>query len=66
MFGMDTPATIRNKTISRSGLGSVAISAGSRAQCLASTRRWLSPRESVGAADASLTGGRIGGATTDT
>ncbi|MDT7594944.1 MAG: hypothetical protein QOJ06_490 [Pseudonocardiales bacterium] len=45
MFGMDTPATIRNKTISRSGLGSVASSAGSRAQYLASTRRWLGSRE---------------------
>jgi hypothetical protein len=65
MFGMDTPATIRNKTISRSGLGSVAISAGSRAQCLASTHRWLGPRESGGATGAGVVGGRIGGGATD-
>jgi hypothetical protein len=65
MFGMDTPATTRNRTISRSGLDSVAISAGSRAQCLTSTRRWPGTRESAVGAGAGSAGERIGGGTTE-
>lgn len=61
--GMDSPASISNWTISRSGLGNVAISAG--AQCPASTRRWLCPRKSVVAASAGSTGERTGGGATD-
>jgi hypothetical protein len=65
MFGMDTPATTRNRTLSRSGLGSVAISAGSRAPCRSSMRRWLGTRESAVAADAGWAGGGIGGGNTE-
>lgn len=65
MSGMDTSATIPNRAISRSGLGSVAISAGSRARCSALTRRWLCSRESVVAAGAGWTSGKIGGGATD-
>jgi hypothetical protein len=65
MSGMDTPATSRNTTISRSGLDSVAISAGSRAQCPASTRRWPGGWEWVVAAGGSSRGGKIAGGATD-
>jgi hypothetical protein len=65
MSGMYTPATIPNRAISRSGLGSVAISAGSWARCPALTCCWLCSRESVVAAGAGWTGGKIGGGATD-
>jgi hypothetical protein len=58
MSGMDTPATTRNKTISRSGLVSVAIGA---AQCPASTRR--SPESVLAAAAISADEKPSGGAT---
>ncbi len=65
MSGMDTPATIPSRAISRSGLGSVAIRAGSLARCPALTCCWPCSRESVVAAGAGWTGGKIGGGATD-
>lgn len=59
---MGTPAATRNRTISRSGLGIVVISACNRAQCPASTGRWLGSRGSAGAGSG---GGRIGGGAAD-
>jgi hypothetical protein len=62
MSGMDTPATTRNETISRSGPDSVAISAGSRAQRPASSARSRCSPEAVVAAGS---GGKTGGGATD-
>src|SRR6185312_7699402 len=57
MSWMGTSATTRNRTISRSGLDNEAISAGSRAQCRASTRRRLGRGQYVVAADTDSRGG---------
>ena len=62
---MDTPATTRNRTISRSGLGNVAINAESPVQCPTSTDRWPCLAKSVLTAGASSSSGKISGDATD-